>query len=73
MTCPRCDSPLVEVMATSPMPGVWELLHCERCLYAWRTTEPARRTTRAAYPERFRLTQEAIDAAIEMPSIPPLR
>ena len=73
MTCPRCDHPAVGKLATSPVPGVWEVLQCERCLYTWRTTEPARRTTRELYPEAFRMTQDDIDRAPEVPSVPPLR
>jgi hypothetical protein len=57
-------------MATSPVPDVWELLRCERCGYAWRTTEPARRTTRAAYPKVFQLTEADIAAAVEVPVVP---
>lgn len=73
MTCPRCDAGTIEQLATSPVPGVWEVLQCTRCLYSWRTTEPARRTTRAEYPERFRWTQADLDAAHPVPTVPPLR
>jgi vanillate/4-hydroxybenzoate decarboxylase subunit D len=72
MTCPRCAAERIERLAVSPVPGVWEVLQCQRCLYTWRTTEPARRTTRDAYPEAFRLAQADIDNAIEFPAIPPL-
>ncbi len=59
-------------MTTSPVPGVWDVLQCTRCLYMWRTTEPDRRTRREAYPVEFRLTQADIDAAPEVPVVPPL-
>lgn len=71
--CPRCADPEISTVASSPVPGVWEVRQCPRCLYMWRTTEPARRTTREHYPEQFRLTPEAIAHASEVPAIPPLR
>ncbi|MGW5699322.1 non-oxidative hydroxyarylic acid decarboxylases subunit D, partial [Streptomyces asiaticus] len=37
-----------------------------------RTSEPARRTRRDAYPEEFMLTPEDIGAAPEVPAVPPL-
>lgn len=72
-TCPRCAYQTVERLFSSPVPGVWDVLQCGRCLYTWRTTEPARRTDRDAYPEEFRMTQADIDAAPEVPTVPPLR
>ena len=72
MICPRCDFDRVDKLATSPVPGVWDVLQCQRCLYMWRTSEPARRTTREAYPVAFRMTQADIDNAPEVPTIPPL-
>jgi hypothetical protein len=72
MICPRCAHDTVETVTTSPVPGVWDVLQCARCLYMWRTTEPARRSTREAYPAEFRLTRSDIDNAIEVPAIPPL-
>ncbi|MFE5402915.1 non-oxidative hydroxyarylic acid decarboxylases subunit D [Streptomyces sp. NPDC056580] len=71
--CPRCAFEAVTRLATSPVPGVWDVLQCGRCLYTWRTIEPARRTRRDAYPEAFRLTEDDIDNAIEVPAVPPLR
>ncbi|CAL9333495.1 MULTISPECIES: non-oxidative hydroxyarylic acid decarboxylases subunit D [unclassified Streptomyces] len=70
--CPRCADRTVRTVAHSPVPGVWQVLQCARCLYMWRTTEPARRTSRDAYPERFRLTAEDIASASEVPAVPPL-
>lgn len=72
MICPRCAHDDVGTVTTSPVPGVWKVLQCARCLYMWRTTEPARRTRREAYPAEFRLTQADIDAAPEVPTVPPL-
>ncbi|WP_432570209.1 non-oxidative hydroxyarylic acid decarboxylases subunit D [Kineococcus sp. SYSU DK005] len=71
--CPRCAHETLDVLTTSPVPGVWEVLQCLRCHYTWRTSEPARRTTRSDYPQAFRLTQADLDAAQEMPTVPPLR
>jgi len=71
--CPRCAFNTVEQQYTSPVPGVWDVLQCQQCLYMWRTTEPARRTQREAYPEQFRMTAEDITNAPEVPTIPPLR
>lgn len=71
--CPRCAFETVGKLATSPVPGVWDVLQCGQCLYTWRTTEPARRTQRDAYPEQFRMTLADIENAIEVPAVPPLR
>ncbi|EQD84746.1 non-oxidative hydroxyarylic acid decarboxylases subunit D [Saccharopolyspora erythraea] len=73
MMCPRCAWQEVRRLAVSPVAGVWEVLQCARCLYAWRTTEPDRRTCRESYPQAFRMTQADIDAAPELPAVPPLR
>ncbi|GII59527.1 phenolic acid decarboxylase subunit C [Planotetraspora thailandica] len=72
-TCPRCAHGTVEKLFTSPVPGAWDVLRCPQCLYMWRTSEPARRTRRDAYPEAFRVTVEDIRNANEMPIIPPTR
>ncbi len=50
MICPRCAHDTLDTVTTSPVPGVWDVLQCTRCLYMWRTTEPDRRTRREAYP-----------------------
>ncbi|MFD7711198.1 non-oxidative hydroxyarylic acid decarboxylases subunit D [Streptomyces sp. NPDC059785] len=70
--CPRCAHGTIEHLFASPVPGVWDVLQCARCLYTWRTSEPARRTRRDAYPESFRMTPEDIASAIEVPTVPPL-
>ncbi|WP_307804663.1 non-oxidative hydroxyarylic acid decarboxylases subunit D [Streptomyces sp. VRA16 Mangrove soil] len=71
--CPRCAFESISRLATSPVPGVWDVLQCDRCLYTWRTTEPDRRTRRDAYPDAFKLTEADIADAIEVPAVPPLR
>ncbi|MFK0171577.1 non-oxidative hydroxyarylic acid decarboxylases subunit D [Streptomyces sp. NPDC090306] len=73
VVCPRCAFETVGKLATSPVPGVWDVLQCVQCLYTWRTSEPARRTERDAYPEQFRMTLADIENAIEVPTVPPLR
>lgn len=70
--CPRCAYDTVATVATSPVPGAWDVLRCDRCLYLWRTTEPARRTRREAYPVEFRMSEADLDRAPEVPAIPPL-
>ncbi|MEU0842807.1 non-oxidative hydroxyarylic acid decarboxylases subunit D [Streptomyces sp. NPDC005962] len=70
--CPRCAHETIGHIFSSPVPGVWEVLQCSRCLYMWRTSEPARRTRRDAYPEAFKMTPGDIAAAPEVPAVPPL-
>ena len=72
-TCPRCAHEHLTHLTSSPVAGAWDVFQCDRCLYTWRTTEPARRTQPDAYPAAFRLTAEDIENAIETPSVPPLR
>ncbi|EAN0853277.1 hypothetical protein G6162_003324 [Salmonella enterica] len=72
MICPRCADEHIELMATSPVKGVWTVYQCQHCLYTWRDTEPLRRTSREHYPQTFRMTQKDIDNAPMVPSIPPL-
>ncbi|WP_072209204.1 non-oxidative hydroxyarylic acid decarboxylases subunit D [Pantoea stewartii] len=72
MICPRCADEHIEMMATSPVEGIWTVQQCQHCLYTWRSTEPARRTEREHYPDAFRMTQHDIDTAPEVPSVPPL-
>ncbi|NYH80972.1 hypothetical protein FHR84_004345 [Actinopolyspora biskrensis] len=71
--CPRCADENVSELTASPVPGVWKVLRCDLCLYTWRTSEPARRSTREAYPERFRMSRADIDNAPQVPAIPELR
>jgi hypothetical protein len=72
-SCPRCDHCGVSHVTTSPVPGLWDVLRCDLCLYMWRTTEPDRRILRSAYPPAFRLTREDIQGAVEVPPVPPRR
>ena len=73
MTCPRCDHDHTTTVAKSPVPDVWDVLQCDRCLYMWRTTEPPRRTTAEHYPAAFRLTLDQIENAPAVPPVPALR
>ncbi|ECH0725124.1 hypothetical protein GRZ51_003375 [Salmonella enterica subsp. enterica serovar Bareilly] len=72
MICPRCADAHIELMATSPVKGVWTVYQCQHCLYTWRDTEPLRRTSREHYPQAFRMTPKDIDDAPMVPSIPPV-
>ncbi|MEV5413122.1 non-oxidative hydroxyarylic acid decarboxylases subunit D [Thermopolyspora sp. NPDC052614] len=71
--CPRCAHETIDKLFASPIPGVWEVLQCRRCLYCWRTTEPPRRTRRDRYPDAFKMTAEDVASAAEVPPIPPLK
>ncbi len=50
MICPRCADEHIEVMATSPVKGVWAVYQCQHCLYTGaipnRCVVPAASTTR---------------------------
>lgn len=72
MICPRCEDDHIEVLATSPVAGVWEVFQCQHCLYTWRSTEPLRRTHPDHYPKQFKMTQADIDNAPVVPTVPPL-
>ncbi|MBQ9980378.1 MAG: vanillic acid non-oxidative decarboxylation protein [Oscillospiraceae bacterium] len=66
MTCPRCDSENVRIMVTAPVDNAWEVYLCEKCHYSWRSTEDIH------ISEKFKLTDEKIDAMGVIPPVPPL-
>ncbi len=33
MICPRCADEKIDVMAKSPVKGVWTVYQCQHCLY----------------------------------------
>jgi vanillate/4-hydroxybenzoate decarboxylase subunit D len=72
-TCPRCAHDVVDLLCESPVAGAWEVLQCQRCLYGWRTSEPARRIDADVYPDSFRMTPQQIHDAPEVPRIFVLR
>jgi hypothetical protein len=72
-TCPRCAHDAIDLLFPSPVVGAWDVLQCRQCLYCWRTSEPARRTEREAYPEIFRMERADIVNAPEVPPVPALR
>ncbi|SIO93378.1 non-oxidative hydroxyarylic acid decarboxylases subunit D [Vibrio spartinae] len=72
MICPRCAHKEIMTLALSPVPDVWTVYQCQRCLYTWRSTEPLRRISREHFPDAFKMTQADIDNAILLPEIPPL-
>jgi hypothetical protein len=65
--CPRCWGESITVLARSAVPGVRDLLSCQRCTCSWRTSEPAAETSAAAYPARFALSGAGIANALEVP------
>ncbi|MFE8049563.1 non-oxidative hydroxyarylic acid decarboxylases subunit D [Brenneria goodwinii] len=71
--CPRCRHHQLGSLYDSPVAGVWKVLQCSKCLYIWRTSEPARRSDPAHYPEEFRLSDEKISHVEDIPAIPPLK
>lgn len=60
MICPRCADEKIEVMATSPVKGVWTVYQCQHCLYLarYRAAAPHQpRTLSGSVPhdaERYR-------------------
>jgi vanillate/4-hydroxybenzoate decarboxylase subunit D len=71
--CPRCESEHTDILTQSPVPGVWEVYHCEECFFAWRSTEPDFITDPAKYNTEFKLTREQLDQSGIMPAVPPLK
>jgi hypothetical protein len=59
----------VTVLTRSAVPGVWDVLSCQRCTFSWLTSEPAAQTS-AAYPARFALSEADIPNAPEVPPVP---
>jgi vanillate/4-hydroxybenzoate decarboxylase subunit D len=72
LICPRCESDKTDVLIRSPVPGVWEVYHCEECLFAWRSTEPDFITDPAKYDPEFKLKRTELEQASVMPTVPPL-
>ncbi|MGH1553408.1 non-oxidative hydroxyarylic acid decarboxylases subunit D [Streptomyces sp. L7] len=72
MICPRCAHDTVDTVSTSPVPGVWDAPVRPLPLHVAHLTEPDRRTRREAYPDEFRMTPADIEAAPEVPVVPPL-
>jgi vanillate/4-hydroxybenzoate decarboxylase subunit D len=70
--CPRCGCKVIQKLYSSPISGAWDILQCNQCWYAWRTTEPPRRRDRDAHHDSFKMTIEDIHNAPEMPTVPPL-
>jgi hypothetical protein len=71
MICPRCADEHIEVMAKSPVKGVWTVYQPALSVRLARY-RAATHTSREHYPEAFRMTQKDIDDAPMVPSIPPL-
>ena len=73
LICPRCRSATIEVLADSPVEGVWTVYSCTTSLYAWRSTESEENTNPDKYPEPFRLKPEDLATFAVVPTIPQLR
>jgi vanillate/4-hydroxybenzoate decarboxylase subunit D len=71
--CPRCRSLRTELMACSPVAGVWEMYLCNTCFFGWRTSEPEAVIDPDRYDRRFRLTAEELAAFGEVPEVPAAR
>jgi hypothetical protein len=73
LTCPPCDTPGAEVVAGSPVPGVWAMYFCQTCFYSWRNMEPAEATKGSSMSPKFRIDPARLPLGLIMPLIPPLR
>lgn len=69
-TCPRCDSTKAEAVAESPVKGAWTVYTCPVCFYTWRSTEPESFTHPEKYNKSFKVNQEDIPNAIQVPAVP---
>jgi hypothetical protein len=62
MKCVRCPEGTVTVVAHAPDgSGAWEIYRCERCNYAWRSTEPPNITDPALRDPFFQLSGRDLD------------
>ena len=73
MICPRCDDNRAHKIFEAPVNAVWELYHCPRCDFIWRSIEEAEVTNPELYNPKFKLTEEKIKQMDSKPPIPPLR
>ena len=73
MICPRCADEKIDVMAKSPVKGVWTVYQVP-ALSVYLAGIPSRcaAPSREHYPEAFRMTQKDIDEAPQVPHVPPL-
>jgi hypothetical protein len=71
--CPRCSTKQAQVVARSPVPGVWTMQLCPVCFYSWRSTEPDYATKATALASDFRVDSNRLAEGKPMPGIPPLR
>lgn len=68
--CPRCRHDSTDILALSPIAGVWSVFQCKSCLYTWRSSEPARRSDPEHYPAQFRMNLSDIAHVEEIPAVP---
>ncbi|WP_371826361.1 non-oxidative hydroxyarylic acid decarboxylases subunit D [Alicyclobacillus fastidiosus] len=68
--CPRCDSLKAEAVAESPVKGAWTVYSCPICFYTWRSTEADQFTDPSKYEPSFKVRQDDIPNAIQVPAVP---
>ena len=73
LVCPRCESKTLEVVFSSPVPGICDVYMCKTCRYTFRSTEPDYMTDPKKYDPTFKLDPKKLDDFPMMPAIPPLR
>lgn len=73
LTCPRCSVAETELLTRSPVPDVWTVHRCPRCGFVWRSTEPETITDPQRYPAQFRVTEDDLTGATDVPQIPERR
>ena len=71
--CPRCGTKETQMVARSPVPGVWTMQLCPVCFYSWRSTEPDYATKASALAPDFRVDPKLLEEGKPMPAVPPLR
>jgi C4-type Zn-finger protein len=61
--CPRCGVAEVEEQhaAREVRRVLWQVVHCRRCSFTWRTTEPDETLDPARRPALFQLDPERLD------------
>lgn len=63
MICVRCAHDTAALVATAPDGShAWEIYHCSRCNFTWRSTEDEEITNAAKFNPRFKLDRTDLDA-----------
>jgi hypothetical protein len=72
MICPRCDHDQAAKIFEAPENACWEVYHCPRCDFVWRSTEEETVIRPELYPKKFKLSAQKIRTMDPKPPIPPL-